>query len=254
MRPKLLLSVFMLVLFSAIMSACGSTSLAQGGDLGQIPTPPPAPTWPPAVKPVIPAAPDTTLPKAGAPTLAAETFDGQLAGWDVIDLDVTAPSESSLWQTTEGRVDQVHGSDSSLSQTPTILLTGDEGWTDYSVQAMVYPRGNANVGLAGRSTKAGLYILAIRPANSAGGKQITLQRYDATSERYTLLATTETGGLTKNDWYALRLRFQGPGIQAFINDKLVLEAKDGAFASGRAGLYAFAEGDVSFDNFSVLSN
>jgi hypothetical protein len=254
MRPKLLLSVFVLVLLSAIISACGSTTLAQNGDLGQLPTPPPAPTWPPAVKPAIPAAPNATLPKAGAPTLAAETFDGQLDGWKVLDLNVFAPSESSLWETSEGRVDQVHGPDSSLSQTPTFLLTGEEGWADYSVEAVAYPRGNGNVGLAGRSSKDGLYILAIRPANSTGGDEITLQRYDAATESYTILATAERGGLTKNAWYALKLSFQGQSIQAFINGKLVLEAQDGAFTSGRAGLYAFAEGDVSFDNFSVQSN
>jgi hypothetical protein len=254
MRPKLLLSVFVLVLLSAIISACGSTTLAQNGDLGQLPTPPPAPTWPPAAKPAIPAAPNATLPKAGAPTLAVDTFDNTLDGWDVLDLDVTAPSESSLWQTTEGRVDQVHGSDNGMSQTPTILLTGDEGWTDYSVEAVAYPRGNANVGLAGRSTKAGLYILAIRPATGSSGNQITLQRYDTASESYTILASADSGGLNKNAWYALKLSFHGPSIQAFINGKLVLEAKDGAFTSGRAGLYAFAEGDVSFDNFSVQSN
>jgi hypothetical protein len=249
-----MLSVFVLVLLGAIMSACGSATLAQNGDLGQLPTPPPAPTWPPADKPAIPAAPDTTLPKAGAPTMAADTFDSQLDGWDVLDLNVFAPSESSLWQTAAGRVDQVHGPDSSLSQTPTFLLTGEEGWADYSVEAVAYPRGNGNIGLAGRSNDNGLYILAIRPANSTGGDEITLQRYDAASEGYTILATAESGGLTKNSWYALKLSFQGESIQAFINGKLVLEAKDGKFTSGRAGLYAFAEGDVSFDNFSVQSN
>ena len=254
MRPKLMLSVFMLVLLSAIMSACGSSTLAQDGDLGQLPTPPPAPTWPPAVKPTIPAAPDTTLPKAGAPTLAVDTFDGQLDTWDVLDLNVFAPSESSLWKTAEGRVDQVHGPDSSLSQTPTFLLTGEEDWADYSVEASAYPRGNGNIGLAGRSNKDGLYILAIRPANSTGGDEITLQRYDAAADSYTILATAKSGGLTKNAWYGLKLSFQGQSIRAFINGALVLEATDGTFTSGRAGLYAFAEGDVSFDNFSVQSN
>ncbi|HYF64136.1 MAG TPA: family 16 glycoside hydrolase [Herpetosiphonaceae bacterium] len=253
MRPKLLLSMVVLALLSAILSACGTATVAQSGDLGQIPTPPPAPTFPPAAKPVIPPAPNTTLPRAGTPSLAADTFDGTLDSWDVLDLNVFAPTEPSLWQVTEGRVDQVYGPDHNDTQTPTILLSGDENWTDYSVQAVAYPRGNANVGLAGRSSKDGLYILAIRPASTTGD-QVTLQRYDAASEQYTILATAETGGLNKNAWYALKLSFQGDTIQAFVNGQPVLEAKDGTFASGRAGLYAFAEGDVSFDNFSVQSN
>lgn len=253
MRPKLLLSVLVLVLMSAILGLWTATQ-AQTGAQGQLPTPPPAPTFPPVATPAVPAAPDTTMPKAGAPSLAADTFDGQLESWDVLDLNVTAPIEPSLWQANAGRVDQVTGPDGNDTQTPTILLTGDETWTDYSVEAEAYPRSNANVGLAGRSTKAGLYFLAIRPANAGAGDAITLQRYDAAGERYTILASAESGGLNQNTWYALKLSFKGDSIQAFVNGKLVLEAKDGAFANGRAGLYAFAEGNVSFDNFSVLSN
>lgn len=253
MRPKLLLSVLALVLMGAILGVYGTAIRAQTGDVGQLPTPPPAPTFPPAATPNVPAAPDTTQPKAGAPTLAADSFDGQLDSWDVLDLNIIPPIDPSLWQVTNGRVDQVMGPGGNYSQTPTILLTGDEGWDDYSVQAVAYPRNNGNIGLAGRSTKAGLYLLAIRPADS-GGKQITLQRYDAASEGYTILASADVGGLTKNAWYELKLSFKGDSIQAFIDGKLVLEAKDGTFASGRAGLYAFAEGDVSFDNFSVQPN
>jgi hypothetical protein len=253
MRPTLMRSVFVLVLLSAIMSACGSAGLAQSGDLGQVPTPPPAPTYAPADQPAIPAAPAATLPRANAPTLALDTFDGALVAWDVLDPTVDA-TEPSLWQATSGRLDQVGGPDSNAGEVPTFLLKGDLRWSDYSVRAAVYPRGNGNVGLVGRASKDGLYVFGMRPSDTTKGYNITLHRYDAAKEEFTLLAKVDSGGLAPNAWSAIELRFAGTQIQAFINDKLVLEAQDDTYASGRAGLYAFAEGDVSFDNFSVQSN
>lgn len=254
MRLTIVRSMVLLVLLSAVLSACGTASLAQNGDVGQIPTPPPAPTYPPEAEPAIPAAPDATLPKAGAQSLAADTFDGKLESWDVLDLRVEAANEPSLWEVTNGRVDQVYGPDSNRGEIPTLLLKGDPSWSNYSVRAAVYPRGNGNVGLAGRASDAGLYLFGMRPSDSTLGYNITLHRYDAASESFSLLSKVDSGGLKPNAWAALELRFQGDSIQAFIDGKQVLTATDGTYPSGRAGLYAYAEGNVSFDNFSVQSN
>ena len=254
MRPTFLRSVFLLVLLSAIMSACGTSSLAQSGDPGQIPTPPPAPTYPPEPKPVIPAAPDATRPKSGVPSLAADTFDATLDGWQVLDLNVVAVNDPSIWQASDGRVDQVTGPDSNRGEIPTFLLKGDQSWSDYNVRAAVYPHGNGNVGLAGRASDAGMYVFGMRPSDSTQGFNITLHRYDAATEHFTLLSKADSGGLKPNAWAALELHFQGDSIQAFIDGTQVLTATDDTHTSGRAGLYAFAEGNVSFDNFSVQSN
>lgn len=254
MRPTFLRSVFLLVLLSAILSACGTATLAQTGDPGQIPTPPPAPTYPPEAKPAIPAAPEASRPKSGVPTLAAETFDATLDGWDVLDLRVENAKDPSLWEVAEGRVEQVSGPDGNRAQSSSFLLKGDLAWSDYTVRAAVYPRGNGNVGLAGRASDAGLYVFGMRPSDSTQGYNITLHRYDAATESFTLLSKADSGGLKPNAWATLELRFQGDSIQAFIDGKQVLTATDGTYTSGRAGLYAYAEGDVSFDNFSVQSN
>ncbi|HYF65032.1 MAG TPA: family 16 glycoside hydrolase [Herpetosiphonaceae bacterium] len=254
MRRTMLRSMFLLVLLSAILSACGTPSLAQSGNPGQIPTPPPAPTYAPEPEPAIPAAPAATLPRAGAQTLAADTFDSALDAWDVLDLRVEGASEPSLWQATNGRVDQVTGPDGNRGEISSFLLKGDLGWGDYSVRAAVYPRGNGNVGLVGRASDAGLYVFGMRPSDSTQGYNITLHRYDAATESFTLLSKTDTGGLKPNAWAALELRFQGDSIQALIDGKEVLTATDGTHKSGRAGLYAYAEGNVSFDNFSVQTN
>lgn len=251
MRQKLMLLLSAILLLSVVLSACGTPTTAQSGTLNELPTAPPAPTYPPAAKPSIPPAPATTLPKAGVSALVVDQFDGTLDTWQVLDLRVLPGSELSTWKVTEGRVDQVTGPDGMNASTPTALLIGDTTWTNYRVQAMAYARGNSIMGLVGRNSDKGMYMLVVRPADSQGGSQITIQRYDAATETFTNLAKADGGGAEKNQWYALELAFQGNSITALINGQEVLQTTDATYSAGRAGVYGYAEGELSFDNFSV---
>jgi hypothetical protein len=253
MRPKSILSTFVMVMLSIIISACGSATLAQTGDVGQLPTAPPAPTYAPAAEAEIPPAPNSSQPKSGSTALAADQFDGDLNAWRVLDLRVLPGATPSEWQAKAGRLDQITGPDGMPALSPTAFLTGDASWSNYSVQAAAYSRGNSAMGLVGRASDEGMYMLVIRPASSGGGSQLMIQRYDAASETFVSLAEADTGGTDENTWYSLELSFEGTSITALINGKEVLKASDPTYSAGEAGVYAYAEGGLSFDNFSVQS-
>jgi len=44
---------------------------------------------------------------------------------------------------------------------------------------------------------------------------------------------------------------RGDQLQAYVNDQLVLSARDATLATGRAGVYGYAEGGLEFDHLTV---
>lgn len=56
-----------------------------------------------------------------------------------------------------------------------------------------------------------------------------------------MLATIQLPGIHSNQWYNLKIRFEGSTITGFVNDKQVLQVMDRLYTAGMAGLLAGAE-------------
>jgi hypothetical protein len=56
---------------------------------------------------------------------------------------------------------------------------------------------------------------------------------------------------SKNQWHSLRVIMKGDQMQAFLNDKLLLDAQDASFIKGHIGLWTKADSETDFDEFSI---
>lgn len=236
-------------LLSLILAGCGTISQAQSGNIADLPTAPPAPTAEPFVEPVIPDAPQAAAPSK-APVKYSDSFDKQSSDWQVLDIWNNG-SEPSTWSVKNKKLHQVSGLDGNVSHNPTAFTTGDAAWTDYTIQAQAYSIDNNIMGLVGRVNDDGYYALVMRQQGAEGGKLLTLQRYNASTETFELLATSEAFGWQPKTWYTLQLSFSGNTITASVNGQQVLSATDSTFTKGRAGVYGYGESNLVFDNFIV---
>jgi galactosylceramidase len=137
-------------------------------------------------------------------------------------------------------------------------ILGNSEWTDYEVAADVFIETNGTAGIMGRVNATGqgygcqpnAYYMTI---SSQGDCDLYLVTQDR-KQKPKLLASAKPG--TKaNEWYKMKLRFTGSSIQAFIDDKQVLQAVDTSFAKGMAGIMTLDENPkrttAQFDNIVI---
>jgi predicted small secreted protein len=268
-RYSYLLTSLVLLLGALALAGCGVNTPAQaqpgaasdiqpsaqaepGAITDILPTPPPMPTGaplPPTPTPL--PAPATGPQTAGTATLAQADFNGtaDLKGWTVVD----APDDLSglsVWKIDSGTLKQVSDSDGIPGMYQTALLTGDASWSDYAVSVAGYNGGNDEMGVVARAGDKGYYVFRVLPAPSAGPRWV-LSRFDAAKREFTMIASANGAGFAPKRWYTLSLRVQGDHLQAFVDGQPAIDAHDATLATGRAGVYGFAEGDLAFDNFTV---
>ena len=255
MRFRLWLFALTATLLGALaLSGCGTNPPAQaepapGGIV--LPTPPPMPTNPPQPPtPTPPPAPvAAAAPTAGNTLLAADFGPStDLKQWVVVDAADALPGPS-VWKVQDGRLIPYSDAQDLPSMYSTALLTGDPTWRDYSVSIAGYVSNNDELGVVARGSDRGYYVFKLLPAGQKPG--MVLARYDAARSTFTPLATADQGGFALERWYTLRLQVQGDQLTAFVNGKPALTARDATFAQGRAGVAAFAEDGLEFDNFVV---
>jgi glycosyl hydrolase family 59 (putative galactocerebrosidase) len=254
MRLRFWLFPLFALLSTVALAGCGANPPAQAQPATQggvvLPTPPPMPTsQPQPPTPTPPPAPAAVAPAAGTTLLAADfgsTTD--LKQWTVIDAADALPGPS-VWKLQDGRLIPYSDAQDLPSMYSTALVTGDPSWSDYSVSVAGYVTVNDELGVVARASEAGYYVFKLLPA--AQQPSLVLARYDAAKGVFTPLATAATGGFKQQTWYTLKLQVQGEQLTAYVDGQEVLKARDATLKSGRAGVAAYAEGGLEFDNFSV---
>ncbi len=256
MRSRLCAFALLTMLLSSALAlgGCGTNPPAQaepapGGIV--LPTPPPMPTSPPRIPtPTAPPAPAPALRAPTGATLLTADFDTDtdLRAWTVIDGADPIPGPS-IWKVQYGHLLQVSDANDAPGLYPTALVSGDLTWRDYRVSVAGYVTQNEEVGVVARANDAGYYVFKLLPATLKPG--MVLARYDAATQAVTTLASADGGGFTPRRWYALRLEVRGDQLQAYVNDQPVLSARDATLATGRAGVYGYAEGGLEFDHLTV---
>lgn len=256
MRSRFWLYALLALLGALALASCGANPPAQaepappGGIV--LPTPPPMPTsLPQPPTPTPPPAPAAApVPAAGTTLLAADFASPDLGKWHVIDAGVALPGPS-VWKVHNGRLIPYSDAQDLPSMYTTALVGGDLAWRDYSVSVAGYVSNNDELGVVARASDNGYYVFKL----FAQGQKpaMALLRYDAAREAFTTLATADSGGFAPRKWTTLRLQVQGSTLRAWVDGVEVLQSSDATLAAGRAGVAAYAEGGLEFDNLTVLA-
>jgi hypothetical protein len=234
----------------AVNLSTGGLRAQDSEPLLQYPEFPPTPTIAPA--PEQPALEGVTEKSAAAP-LFADSFDGQKAGgWEFADLNDVLPEERAAWVVQDGRLAQ---NGTVIPQTPksheTAAFVGEPAWSDYTVSAKVYDQINGQFGLIARRSGNSFYRYSIIADLYEGGpKQVLEKVVDGVA---TPLAVLDGPGYEQRRWYTVSMSVTGQQIRVWLDGELAAEATDGTLASGQAGLYTRAIGNIFFDDVTVTA-
>ena len=120
-----------------------------------------------------------------------------------------------------------------------LFVTGDPEWSDYTVEANVRPLSFAHLaGVVFRyHTNRHYYLFGLTDGNRV--RLAVRQPIDKPSQRaeWRELGTREFSYDTRR-YYTLKVKNAGPGIRAYVDGRLLLEAVDGELVRGKAGVTA----------------
>jgi Glycosyl hydrolase family 59/Galactocerebrosidase, C-terminal lectin domain len=133
-------------------------------------------------------------------------------------------------------------------------LAGDAHWTDYAVAADVRFLSDAPAVVMGRIDSSDVfrdgharwpsgYVLRVRPD---GAWELLSARYN----QPTVTLAAGTAALDRTQWHHMELRFQGRGIEAWLDGAKLGSAEDGTHARGMFAL-GTEWNRVQFDNLAV---
>lgn len=237
-----------------VMSAPQQRSIAEEqAPIFYEPPPPPTPTVAPL--------PSSSHGLAGmhdsGTVLFADSFDaseGRLSpAWEIVDVAFVLPEDRASWIVRDGRLTQNGTAGPTGDPRPheTLAVTGDAGWTDYTISAWFYDQSNAATGLVARRQGSSFYRFMIIANDYPVTPRVILER--VTDGKATVLASRDMPGYDRLRWYRISMTVNGSRVSAAIDGATVLEANDSTFASGQAGLFTYALGGMLFDDVRITS-
>lgn len=240
----------------AVLVAAGAFMLratAQDRPLGTgpLPTPVPQPTIVPKPTAALPAAP-TSAPSAqnSQAQRTVESFDAAVKNWEALNPN-SMQDQQGTWQVSNGTLQAKAPLSESFDDSIYLAPVDTAGLAEISTK--VYAEGNQTVGVVFRASDKGYYLFRIFRATENGKALNVLQRYDAAAGTYTDLARNEQGpGYVLNKWQSLQVEVNNDLITCFFEGQKIFEEHDTTFSNGKAGVYALSQGDVQFDNFTIV--
>jgi len=212
---------------------------------------PPTPTIGP--NPTAPAMPQT------AAVLAADTFDDPTtaSAWTFVPLEpIRLAEQRPIWAIAGGRLEQrFTASAGNPSTLETAAVTGDPGWSDYTVRVSFYDLYNGTAGLVARysgddPTVASYYRVRMLKNTFEDTPKRVLEKVQGGVA--TTLAAIDEPGFTERAWHTLTLSVNGGALTVTLDGQVVAQAEDPApLRAGRAGIYTRAIGGIIFDDFAV---
>jgi hypothetical protein len=130
-----------------------------------------------------------------------------------------------------------------------IFLTGDEEWSDYTVEALVKPLALGNLaGIVFRyHTNRHYYMFALDRGKARLALHLPLEKEFRVPD-FRELGSAAFPYDTKR-YYRLTVENRGPMMRCFIDGRLILEATDAEIVKGKAGITA--TGPARFQDFRV---
>jgi 3-keto-disaccharide hydrolase len=191
-------------------------------------------------------------------TLLDERFHNQrLDGWTVIDDPDTleGPSDwrvendgwvhqrSNIWGLRGDFIGRWYG---------TYLVSGDAGWSDYTLSLKAKPTDNDGFGVVFRfKDPEHFYRLIFVQDGMSGGPITRLDKRDGAD--YTEL-WSRPGGYQPGAEIRIEVEVDSDKINATIDGNQLLDIKDGSYARGKIGLFCYAQSGQAFDDVRVVEH
>ena len=226
--------------------------LSEQPPLIQRPNLPPTPTRAPAPNPPASAAAPTGSLLFQQRFATADATAVQRT-WSALDLiPIQHDDAPARWGLFNGVLAQLWTGDLQAPRPdPTIVVTGQPSWRDYTLRAAAYPEGNMELGLVVRRQGNSFYRL--RLLNDAAQSTPKLLLEKVVDGQVSVLASQAGPGYQVYRWYSLRLSALGTQLEAQVDNGPVLKASDASLSQGQAGLYGLAIGQLGFDNVTVTT-
>jgi hypothetical protein len=173
--------------------------------------------------------------------------------WTALDVNpLQYDEEPARWGLYNGLLSQLWtGNLQAPRPDPTIVVTGQPTWRDYSLRAAAYPEGNMELGLVARQQGTSFYRLRLLNDATETPAKVLLEK--VVDGQATVLASQAGPGYSLYRWYNLRLSVVGTQLTAQVDNGPALSASDASLTQGQAGVYGLAIGQLGFDNVSVTT-
>lgn len=182
--------------------------------------------------------------------------DNRLLNWKVIDEPETleGPSDwrveqdgwlhqrSNIWGRRGDFLNRWHG---------TMIVAGDERWSDYTLTLKAKPEDDDGFGVIFRMTDPEhFYRLLFVEDGMNGGPLARLDKREASD--YTELWSAEKG-YRKGEVMLIQIEVKGDEIRGYADGAMLFDIRDSAYRRGKIGLFCFAQNGQAFDEVKVSS-
>jgi hypothetical protein len=178
---------------------------------------------------------------------------------EVADDDATTIEEAfenaDGWETVSGKwTAETSGDRSVLKQSATdqtypVILLKQPTFTDVDVTVKFHPisgKIDASGGIVFRAQDGANYYVV-----RANSLEDNYRLYTTVVGSRKQIASTKIDAPAIGQWHTMRVTVVGDHIQAYLNDKLLIDHHDDRFKSGRVGLWTKADAVTEFDEFKA---
>ena len=179
---------------------------------------------------------------------------GPLRGWTVVDDPETVEIPSNWDPDDDGWLHQrsnIWGrrGDFMGRWYGTMLVAGDDTWEDYNFSVKARPADDDGFGVVFRfKDSEHFYRLFLVQDGLSGGPFTRLDK--RIGPDYTELWSSQLG-FKPGEQLLIRVEVISNSITAWINDRRLFEVTDESYASGKIGLFCYAQDDQAFDDVRV---
>jgi Domain of Unknown Function (DUF1080) len=196
--------------------------------------------------PPVPDAP--ALAPAQGDVLFYDSFSNGLDRWESLS------SAPGTWQAREGRLQQLGDAngDVTTSDQQAAFVVKDLKMDNAVLEAQVYAVSGSPVGVLLRGSEAGFYRLSLYPSVPNQSPKAVLEK--VTPDQAVKLATAPPSawpGYSLGKWLAVKVAAAGSHITVTLDGTQVMEATDGSFGAGWAGIWTLADRGAQFDNVRI---
>jgi hypothetical protein len=134
----------------------------------------------------------------------------------------------------------------------TLIVAGDAGWTDYTLSVKAKPTDDDGFGIVFRyQDSEHFYRLLFLQDGLSGGPITRLDRREG--QDYTQLWSVEIGYRPGVE-LTIEVKLDNEAIQVSVDGRRLLDVKDGAYRSGKIGLFCYAQRGQAFDDVRVVKD
>jgi hypothetical protein len=185
-----------------------------------------------------------------ASVLFSDDFGAGLSSaWTVVDEGTI--DRPSRWRVNAGVLEQTSniydgdGSRNKLHKFGTYLLTGDPGWSDYTVSVRMLSTDNDAMGVMFGYLDSGNYY------RFSMDQSRNYRRLVKFVNGTPFLLAEDDVAFEQRRWYAVEVSFASGAIEVRLDGQTLFEVNDTSHPGGRVALYSWAQAIAQFDDFVV---